>query len=65
MDAYEQTLSVKFHKTKLSVRDPNGETKEETQDADFEWIVTVIEPDRLSAYAAHDENKTRFGLNRR
>jgi hypothetical protein len=59
-----KTLSIKCHKTRLSVRNPKGETTGEAQDEDFEWIVTVIEPGRLSAYAAHDKKRKPFELAR-
>jgi len=38
-------LSVKMHKTKLSLRNPQkGETKEDAQDAITEWVVSVVDP---------------------
>jgi hypothetical protein len=61
----DNTLSVKFHKTKLSVRDPKGEVKEEPQDTVFEWVITVVGPDQLSGSVTSDDGKPqRFAMRR-
>jgi hypothetical protein len=58
------TLTVGFSKQRLSVRDPKGQTKEEAQDTTFEWVVTVVGRDQLSATATADGQSQRFALRR-
>jgi hypothetical protein len=63
-EAKENTLTVKFHKKKLSVRNAKGQIKEEAQDAVIEWVVSVVEPDQLSVTMTTDGKSERFALRR-
>jgi hypothetical protein len=60
----ENKLLVKFHWTKLSLRN-KGETREEAKDAVVEWVVTLVGPDRLSVVMTTDDGDSqRFDLRR-
>jgi hypothetical protein len=62
--AEDNALRVTFHQKKLSIRNQEGETKEEAKDATVEWVVSVVEADLLSV-SMTDEGKTqRFSLRR-
>lgn len=64
-DAREEHLSVRFHKTKTSVRDQQGETQVSPQNVGIDWVVTVIEPDRLLLTSTSSEGQSqRFHLRR-
>jgi hypothetical protein len=59
------TVLLKIHKTKMSVRNPKGESKEEPRDDTIEWVITRVEGDTLSATMTDADGKTqRFVLRR-
>jgi hypothetical protein len=59
------TLAVKLRRTKVSVRDQKGQTRELAQDAVITWVVSVVGPDRLSATLTTDDGKSqKFPLRR-
>jgi hypothetical protein len=59
-------LSVRIHKTRLYLRNPQKqETKEDAQDATIEWVVSVVDGDQLSVTMTTDDGKSQtFRLGR-